>query len=150
MGWRKPFGTANTNSHEVDQPCGFNPRLSSGPLEAFALNFVFRTETALIIKSPFQNALDGVSGRLRLPQMCGMWTKEHRARQSAFERRRYPTDLTDQEWQFIPPLLPAGGASGRRPGIDLRRVLNAIRYLAHVGRGWARSSSDALPILDHS
>jgi len=24
-----------------------------------------------------------------------MWTKEHRARQAAFERRRYPTDLTD-------------------------------------------------------
>ncbi len=28
-----------------------------------------------------------------------MWTKEHRARQLAFEkRRRYPTDLTDAEW----------------------------------------------------
>jgi putative transposase len=29
--------------------------------------------------------------------MSGMWTKEHRKRQKAFERRRYPTDLTDEE-----------------------------------------------------
>jgi len=30
-----------------------------------------------------------------------MWTKEHRERQKAFERRRYPTDLTDEEWERI-------------------------------------------------
>jgi putative transposase len=35
--------------------------------------------------------------------MGWMWTKEHGARQAGFERRRYPTDLTDQEWQIIRP-----------------------------------------------
>lgn len=68
--------------------------------------------------------------------MGWMWTKEHRARQAAFERRRYPTDLTDQEWQLIRPLLPPSSARGRRPGVDLREVLNAIRYLARAGCGW--------------
>ncbi len=29
--------------------------------------------------------------------MGGMWTKEHRARQAAFEQQRYPTDLTNEE-----------------------------------------------------
>jgi transposase len=64
-----------------------------------------------------------------------MWTKEHRARQASFERRRYPTDLTDQEWQVIWPLPPAS-TGGRRPGVDLRAVLNAIRHLARAGYGW--------------
>jgi transposase len=68
--------------------------------------------------------------------MGWMWTKEHRARQTAFERRRYPTDLTDQEWQLIRPLLPPSSARGRRPSVDLREVLNAIRYLARAGCGW--------------
>jgi hypothetical protein len=64
-----------------------------------------------------------------------MWTKEHRARQAAFERRRYPTDLTGQEWQVIQPLLPSASSRGRRPGVDLREMLNAIRYLARAGCG---------------
>ena len=66
-----------------------------------------------------------------------MWTKEHRARQAAFERqRRYPTDLTDEEWERIRPLLPKPARRGRKPGVDLREILNAIRYLARAGCGW--------------
>ncbi|WP_424137039.1 IS5 family transposase [Roseomonas chloroacetimidivorans] len=66
-----------------------------------------------------------------------MWTKEHRARQLAFEqRRRYPTDLTDAEWERIKPLLPKPARRGRRPKVDLREILNAIRYMARSGGGW--------------
>ena len=65
-----------------------------------------------------------------------MWTKEHRARQARFERRRYPTDLSDEEWTWIVPLLPKPGKRGRPPATDLREVLNAIRYLARTGCGW--------------
>ena len=69
--------------------------------------------------------------------MGGMWTKEHRARQLAFERgRRYPTDLTDAEWEQVTPLLPKPPRRGRTPGVDLREVLNAIRYMARSGGGW--------------
>ncbi len=68
--------------------------------------------------------------------MGWMWTKEHHGRQTAFERRRYPTDLTDQEWQVIRPLLPPVDIRRRRPDIDLREVLNAIRYLVRAGCGW--------------
>ena len=69
--------------------------------------------------------------------MDGMWTKEHRARQLAFERgRRYPTDLTDGEWKQVAPLLPKSPRRGRAPGVDLREVLNAIRYMARSGGGW--------------
>ena len=66
-----------------------------------------------------------------------MWTKEHRARQAAFERRRrYPTDLTDEEWAAVQPLLPPPAGRGRPPSADMREMLNAIRTLARAGCGW--------------
>ena len=65
-----------------------------------------------------------------------MWTKEHRKRQAEFERRRYPSDLSDTEWERIKPLLPKPARHGRRPKVDLREILNAIRYLARAGCSW--------------
>ena len=50
--------------------------------------------------------------------------------------RRYPTDLTDEEWSQVEPLLPKPGTTGRQRRIDLRDVLNAVRYLARTGCGW--------------
>jgi transposase len=58
--------------------------------------------------------------------MSRMWTKEHRERQKAFERRRYPTDLTDEEWERIRPILPQPARRGRKPKVNLREILNAI------------------------
>src|SRR5215211_7423540 len=63
-----------------------------------------------------------------------MWTKEHRKRQAAFERRRYPSDLTDAEWERIKPFLPKPARCGRKPKVDLREILNAIRYLVSGAR----------------
>ena len=74
--------------------------------------------------------------------MGRMWTKTQRARQVAFERRRYPTDLTDAEWERIRPLLPQPARRGRKPGVDLRESLNAIRYLARAGCGWRMLPTD--------
>jgi transposase len=77
--------------------------------------------------------------------MGGMWTKEHRARLAAFEKGRYPTDLTDEEWERVKPLLPRPARRGRKPGGDLREVLNAIRYLARAGCGWRMLPTDFGP-----
>ena len=67
-----------------------------------------------------------------------MWTKEHRARQRKIERetKRYPSDMTDEEWRAIEPLLPAPARQGRRRRSNLREVLNALRYLVRSGCGW--------------
>ena len=67
-----------------------------------------------------------------------MWTAANRGRMAAIEKKthRYPTDLTDEEWLQVEPLLPKRGRTGRRRRIDLREVLNAIRYLARTGCGW--------------
>ncbi|WP_151635958.1 IS5 family transposase [Noviherbaspirillum aerium] len=67
-----------------------------------------------------------------------MWTEPQRARQVERERKakRYPSDLSDQEWQAIEPLLPSPARTGRRRITDLREVLNAIRYLVRSGCEW--------------
>ena len=49
---------------------------------------------------------------------------------------RYPSDLTDPEWFLIQPLLPPVARRGRKPKVDMRGMLNAIRYMARGGGGW--------------
>jgi transposase len=50
--------------------------------------------------------------------------------------RPYPPDLTDEEWTQVEGLLPKSRKTGRRRGVDVREVLNGIRYLARTGCGW--------------
>jgi transposase len=59
--------------------------------------------------------------------------------------KRYPTDLTDEEWSVIAPLFPAPSKKGRPRKTDLREVVNAIRYLVHTGCGWEMLPSDFPP-----
>jgi putative transposase len=54
----------------------------------------------------------------------------------ARKTRRYPTDLTDEEWDRIKLLMPRAPKRGRPPSVDLREMLNAIRYMARSGGGW--------------
>lgn len=44
-------------------------------------------------------------------------------------RQAYDTDLTDDQWQILEPLIPAALPGGRPRSLDLREVLNAIFYL---------------------
>jgi putative transposase len=54
----------------------------------------------------------------------------------ARKTKRYPTDLTDEEWERVQPLLPKPPRRGRKLSVDLREILNAIRYMARSGGGW--------------
>ena len=64
-----------------------------------------------------------------------MWTAETRGRVAKIRKKlkRYPTDLTDEEWSVIAPLLPQRSKKGRPRTTDLREVVNAIRYLVRTG-----------------
>jgi len=68
-----------------------------------------------------------------------MWTPEHRqaARHCSL---RYASDLTDEEWGLIAPMIPPARRGGRKRTADVRGVLNAIFYLLWTGCQW-----DALP-----
>ena len=43
-------------------------------------------------------------------------------------RKPYPTDLSDAEWNYIEPHMPATMGHGRPRTHSLREILNAIFY----------------------
>ncbi len=48
-------------------------------------------------------------------------------------RRDYPSDLTDEEWKLLEPLMPPAKPGGRPRTTDMREVINAILYLDRTG-----------------
>lgn len=56
--------------------------------------------------------------------------------------RIYPTDLTDDQWAILEPLLPAAKPGGRPRTVNLRLVLNTIFYLNKAGCQWAMLPKD--------
>ena len=60
-------------------------------------------------------------------------------------RRSYPTDVTDDEWALIEPLLPKPQRRGPRPNVNVREILNAIFYLLHEGCQWRALPNDLPP-----
>jgi putative transposase len=51
-------------------------------------------------------------------------------------RKAYPTDLTDDEWRVLEPLIPPAKPGGRPRSVDPREIVNAIRYLLRAGCAW--------------
>lgn len=54
----------------------------------------------------------------------------------------YNSDLTDEEWQQIAPLLPPEKPVGKEREVDLPMVLKAIFYRADNGVKWRALPSD--------
>jgi putative transposase len=50
--------------------------------------------------------------------------------------RRYPSDLTDAEWELIEPFVRAKPGPGRPRELDMREVINAIRSINRTGCQW--------------
>ena len=73
-----------------------------------------------------------------------MWTAFAR---SQYERvnERYASDVTDDEFGLIEPLLPPARRGGRTRTRDLREVLNAILYLVRTGCQWRMLPKDFPP-----
>jgi transposase len=64
--------------------------------------------------------------------------RAHSTRPPRGDRRRYPSDLTDAQWQVIVPHLPADqpGRRGRPRIWPRRRIIEAILYLDRTGCAW--------------
>ena len=73
-----------------------------------------------------------------------MWTVENRSRYDR-TRLRYPSDVTDNEWAFIAPLVPPAKRSGRKRSVDLREVTNGIMYILSTGCQWGYIPKDLPP-----
>ena len=73
-----------------------------------------------------------------------MWTEEHR---KAARRKglRYDSDMTDEEWALVAPLIPPSKRGGRRREVDVREILNAIFYVLWTGCQWKALPRDFPP-----
>src|SRR5215470_17668464 len=73
-----------------------------------------------------------------------MWTDEQR---KVHKPRvgRYPSDVTDEEWAIIEPMIPPGRTGGRKRQTDVREVFNAIRYVDRTGCQWRQLPRDFPP-----
>ena len=51
-------------------------------------------------------------------------------------RLPYPTDLNDQQWDRIAPMIPPAKPTGRPPRYDRREIVSAIFYQMRGGAAW--------------
>ena len=70
-----------------------------------------------------------------------MWTTENRARYDRSELR-YPSDLTDDEWALIEPLIPPAKRGGGKRSVDMRAVVNGLMYVLSTGCQWRAIPKD--------
>ena len=61
-----------------------------------------------------------------------MWTQENRDRYDR-SKLRYPTDLTDEEWALVAPLIPPAKGGGNKRSVNLREVVNGLMYVLGTG-----------------
>lgn len=60
------------------------------------------------------------------------------------ERKPYPTDLTNEQWELIEPLLPKK-RQGRNAVHSRREMVNALLYLTRTGCQWRMLPHDFPP-----
>jgi transposase len=73
-----------------------------------------------------------------------MWTPENRPKYNR-DGLRYPSDLTDEEWELVEGLIPPGKRGGRRREVDVREVLNGLMYILSTGCQWRYIPKDLPP-----
>ena len=73
-----------------------------------------------------------------------MWTLEHRvnARRVGL---RYDSDLTDEEWALVAPLIPPAKRGGGKRTVNIREVVNGIFYVLWTGCQWKALPKDLPP-----
>ena len=73
-----------------------------------------------------------------------MWKPEHRlaARRVC---QRYDSDLTDEEWALVAPIIPPGKRGGGKRTVNIREVLNGIFYVLWTGCQWKAVPKDLPP-----
>ena len=73
-----------------------------------------------------------------------MWTTENRPRYNR-DKLRYPSDLTDAEWDHIEPLIPPAKRGGGKRRVNMREVVNGVMYVLSTGCQWRYIPKDLPP-----
>jgi hypothetical protein len=86
----------------------------------------------------------GSLGAPRITEQVLIWPIQHR-RMTDRNGLRYPSDLTDAEWELIQGLIPPIKFRGRKRKVNMREVLNGILYVLSTGCKWNALPKD-LPL----
>lgn len=73
-----------------------------------------------------------------------MWTIENRERYNR-DQLRYPSDVTEEEWEQIALLIPPARRGGRKRSVDIREVFNGLLYVLSTGCQWRAIPRDFPP-----
>ena len=73
-----------------------------------------------------------------------MWTQENRGRYDR-SKLRYPSDLTDDEWALVEPLIPPAKRGGNKRHVDERAIVDALMYILSTGCQWRALPKDLPP-----
>jgi putative transposase len=73
-----------------------------------------------------------------------MWTIENRARYKR-DHLRYPSDVTDEEWAHVEPLILPAKRGGRKREANMREVFNGIMDVLSTGCQWRYIPKDLPP-----
>jgi transposase len=73
-----------------------------------------------------------------------VWTNENRGRYDR-SKLRYPSDLKDEEWALIGPMIPPPKRGGNKRTVDVREVVNGLMYLLSTGCQWNALPRDLPP-----
>jgi len=68
--------------------------------------------------------------------------------QKGHKTKKYPSDLTDEQWAILAPMIPPAKQNtrgGRPRKVDMREVLNTLFYLNRSGCQWDMLPHDLLP-----
>jgi transposase len=60
-------------------------------------------------------------------------------------RKPYPSDVTDEEWDFVAPYLTLMAEDAPQREHDLREVFNGMRYVVRGGQAWRMMPNDLPP-----
>jgi transposase len=60
-----------------------------------------------------------------------MWTAKNRGRYDR-SKLRYPSDLTDDEWAHVEPLIPPAKWGGNKRHVEVREVRGCPAFLLNI------------------
>ena len=73
-----------------------------------------------------------------------MWTKENRGRYDR-SKLRYPSDVTNEDWALIEPLIPPAKGGGKTRTVLMREVVNGLMFVLSTGCQWRAIPKDLPP-----